>query len=124
MHRKLLRRRKRVYDTFLEPSEKPKFIHIDNWLEFGKSCEALSWNHCTSAPHRSETNGIADIAKRSINEGTSAVLFAIRLGVKNGKLILWNAVAVCEVFKTSWQMGEHLMNGDLENHIERPIIPL
>ena len=30
---------------FLEPSEKPKVIYTDNSLEFGKSCEALSWNH-------------------------------------------------------------------------------
>ena len=41
-----------------EPSEKPKVIHTDNSLEFGKSCEDLSWNHRTSTPHRSETNGI------------------------------------------------------------------
>ena len=29
-------------------------------LEFGKSCEELSWNHRTNTLHRSETNGIAD----------------------------------------------------------------
>ena len=27
-----------------------------------KLCEDLSWNHCTSTPHRSETNGIAERA--------------------------------------------------------------
>ena len=43
-------------------------------LEFGKSCEELSWNHCTSTPHRSETNGIAERAVRRVKEGTSAVL--------------------------------------------------
>ena len=26
--------------------------------QFGKACEDLSWNHCTSTPHRSKTNGI------------------------------------------------------------------
>ena len=36
---------------FLEPSEKPKVIYTDNSLEFGKSCEDLSWNHRTSTPH-------------------------------------------------------------------------
>ena len=40
----------------------------------GKSCEDFSWNHCTSTPHRSETNGIAERAVRRIKEGTSAVL--------------------------------------------------
>ena len=45
-----------------------------NSLEFGKACEDLSWNHCTSTPHRSETNGIAERAVRRVKEGTSAVL--------------------------------------------------
>ena len=48
---------------FLEPNRKPKIIHTDNSLEFGKACADLSWNHCTSTPHRSETNGIAGSAQ-------------------------------------------------------------
>ena len=38
---------------FLERTRKPKVIYIDNSSEFGKSLEKLSWNHCTSTPHRS-----------------------------------------------------------------------
>ena len=57
----------------LEAERKPKVIYTDNSLEFGKSCEDLSWNHCTSTPHRSETNGIAERAVRRVKEGTSAV---------------------------------------------------
>ena len=53
---------------------KPKVIYTDNSLEFGQACEDLSWNHCTSTPHRSETNGIAERAVRRVKEGTSAVL--------------------------------------------------
>ena len=49
-------------------------FNTDNSLEFGKACEDLSWNHCTSTPHRSETNGIAERAVRRVKEGTSAVL--------------------------------------------------
>ena len=60
---------------FLEPTRKPKVIDTDKSLEFGRSCEDLSWNHCTSTPHRSETNGIAERAVRRVKEGTSAVLF-------------------------------------------------
>ena len=59
---------------FLEPTRKPKVIYTDNSIEFGKSCEELSWNHCTSTPHRSETNGIAERAVRKMKRGTSAVL--------------------------------------------------
>ena len=59
---------------FLEPTRKPKVIYTDNPIEFGKSCEELSWNHCTTTPHRSETNGIAETAVRRVKEVTSAVL--------------------------------------------------
>ena len=64
----------RSLQKFLEPHRKPKVIYTDNSLEFGKSCEDLSWNHCTSTPHRSETNGIAERAVRGVKDGTSAVL--------------------------------------------------
>ena len=64
----------RSLQKFLEPDRKPKVIYTDNSLEFGNACEDLSWNHCTSTPHRSETNGIAERAVRRVKEGTSAVL--------------------------------------------------
>ena len=64
----------RSLQKFLESERKPKVIYSDNSLEFGKACEDLSWNHCTSAPHRSETNGIAERAVRRVKEGTSAEL--------------------------------------------------
>ena len=50
----------------------PSHLH---WqlLRIWQSCEELSWNHCTSTPHRSETNGIAEWAVRGVKEGTSAV---------------------------------------------------
>ena len=64
----------RSLQKFLEPERKPKVIYTDNSLEFGKACEDLSWNHCTSTPHPSETNGIAERAVRRVKEGTSAVL--------------------------------------------------
>ena len=64
----------RSLQKFLEPDRNPKVIDTDNPLEFGKACEDLSWNHCTSTPHRSETNGIAERAVRRVKEGTSAVL--------------------------------------------------
>ena len=67
---------------FLEPNRKPKIIYTDNSLEFGKACEDLSWNHCTTTPHRSETNGIAERAVRRVKEGTSAVLLQSGLDEK------------------------------------------
>ena len=64
----------RSLQKFLEPERKPKVIYTDNSVEFGNACEDLSWNPCTSTPHRSETNGIAERAVRRVKEGTSAVL--------------------------------------------------
>ena len=67
---------------FLEPERKPEVIYTDNSLEFGKSCEDLSWNHCTSTPHSSETNGVAERAVRRVKEDTSAVLLQSGLDEK------------------------------------------
>ena len=49
---KTLQETKKSLRKFFEPSEKPKIIYTDNSLEFGKSCEDLSWNHRTSTLHR------------------------------------------------------------------------
>ena len=65
---------RRSLQKFLEPERNPKVIYTDNSLEFSKACEDLSWNHRTSTPHRSETNGIAERAVRRVKEGTSVVL--------------------------------------------------
>ena len=72
---RLHRRRKRVHESSssLQKSQK-LFTRTINSLEFGKSCEILSWNHRTSTPHRSETNGIAERAVRRVKKGTSSVL--------------------------------------------------
>ena len=71
---KLLKKTQKSLQKFLESNRKPKVIYTDNSLEFGKACEDLSWNHCTSTAHRSETNGIAERAVHRVKEGTSAVL--------------------------------------------------
>ena len=74
VEQQLLRTRRRACKSSWSPARKPKVIYTDNSLEFGKACEDLSWNHCTSTPHRSETDGIAERAVRRVKEGTSAVL--------------------------------------------------
>ena len=64
----------RSLQKFLEPNSKPEVMYTDNSLEFDEACEDLSWNKCTSTPHRSETHGIAERAVRRVAEGTFAVL--------------------------------------------------
>ena len=77
--RKLLRETQKRLQNFLEPTRKPKVNYTDKSFEFGKAWEDLSWNHCTSTPHRSETNGRA---VRRVKEGTSAVLLQSGLDEK------------------------------------------
>ena len=45
----------RTLQKFLEPNTKREVTHTDNSLEFGKACEDLSWNHCTSTPQIGNT---------------------------------------------------------------------
>ena len=89
---------------FLEPTRKPKVIHTDDSLEFGKVCEELSWNHCTSTPHRSETNGIAERVVRKVKEGTSAVLLPSGLDEK-----WWAGSMECSCYLRNFQ--DHLSDG-------------
>ena len=86
----------------------------DKSWEFGKCCEDSSWNHRTSTPHRSETNGIAGRAVEGVKEGTSAILLQLGLEERWWTESL-NAVAICEISKTFWRTGKLLVVGDLEN---------
>ena len=99
----------RSLQKFLEPTRKPKVIYTNNSLEFGKACEDLSWNHCTSTPHRSETNGIAERAVRRVKEGTSAVL------LQSGLDENWWADSSCEDLLYD---GKTHTKDVLENHLK------
>ena len=43
--------------------------------------------------------------------------------MKHGGLIPWNAIAVCEKSKTSWQTGKLRLKDDLENHSNGQFVP-
>ena len=68
----------RSLQKFLEPERNPKVIYTDNSLEFGKACEDLSGNHCTSTPHRSDTHGIAERAVRRVKGRYLCCIVAIK----------------------------------------------
>ena len=104
----------RRMQMFLEPDR--KVICTDNSLEFGKACEDLSWNHCTSTPHRSETNGIAERAVRRVNE--RRYICCNQVWMKNGGRIPWNVTAICEKFKISYLMGRRPMRDVLGKHLK------
>ena len=102
---------------FLKPNRKPKVINTDNSFEFGKACEDLSWNHCTSTPHRSETNGTAERAVRRV-KNVPLKCCCNQVWVRNGGQIPWNATPICETFKISCLMGRPHMRDVLGNHLK------
>ena len=114
--RKTSQETQRSLQKLLEPDRKPKVIYTDNSLEFGKAFEDLSRNHCTSTPHRSETNGIAERAVRRVKEGTSAVL------LQSGLNESWWADSVeCYTYLrnvTDLLMGRRPMKDVLGNHLK------
>ena len=70
LHRKL----KEACKSSWNPRGSQKSFTLTISRKIDKACEDLSRNHCTSKPHTSETNGIAERAVRRVKEGTSAVL--------------------------------------------------
>ena len=110
--KKLHRKLKEACKSSWSPIGSLKSFTRDNSLEFGKACEDLSWSHCTSTPHRSETNGVAERAVRRVKEGTSAVLLQsglneswwagskgmLHLSAKRHRSILWWEHALWKTF--------------------------
>ena len=98
-------------------AEKGRVIYTDKSLEFGKSCEDLSWNHRTSTPHRSDTNGTAERAVRRVKEGTSAVLLQSGLDEK-----WWADSMECYCYLRNVQdllaNEKPFVKGDSENHVK------
>ena len=89
---------------FLEPTRKPKVIYTDTSLEFGKFCEELSWNHCTSTQIR---NKMGLLKEQCAESRTGHLLYCYSpTWMKNCGLILWNATVICETFKTSLADGK------------------
>ena len=114
---KTSKEKQRSLQKFMEPSRKPKVIYTDNSLEFGKACEDLSWNHCTSTPHRSETNGIAERAVRRVKEGTSAVLLQSGLG-ENWWADSMECFTYLRNIRDLLSDGKHHTRDVLENHLK------
>ena len=119
---KLLGKPKGACKSSWSPNRKSKVTYTDNSLEFGKACEDLSWNHCTSTPHRSETNGIAERAVCRVKEGTSAVLLQSSLD-ENWWADSMECCAYLRNIQDLLSDGKHLMNGSFGEAFKGPIIP-
>ena len=110
----------RSLQKFLEPTRKPKVIYTDNSLEFGKACEDLSWNHCTSTPHQpKKTNGIAERAVRKIKLKKELLQYCWNLvWMKIGGRTPWNVTPICETSQIYYLMGGRPTKDVLGNHLK------
>ena len=97
-------------------------MYTDNSLEFGKACEDLQWNHCTSTLYRRETTGTAERAVRRVKERTSSILLQSGLGEQ-----WWAESMECCCFLRNVQ---DLLSDEKTSHARRfeeqlsePIIP-
>ena len=83
----------------------------------------LSWNHRTSTPHRSETNGIAERAVRRVKEGASAVLLQAELDER-----WWSDSMECCCYLRNVEDfvadGKTPLKCDSENHSKAPYFHL
>ena len=75
-------------------------VKIENFSGYGEDFTKVP-------PHRSETNGFVERAVRRTTEGTSAELLQPVLD-EDGGLILWTAILICDMSKTSWRMEKTL----------------
>ena len=64
----------RSLQKFLEPIRNLKSFTLTIPWNLAKPVKTFPGINCTSTPHRSDTNGIAERAVRRVKEGTSAVL--------------------------------------------------
>ena len=71
---KLHRRRRRIYVSSSSRRRSQELFTRTMYLEFGKYCEEISWNHRTTTLYQSDTSRIAEWAVRGAKEVTSAVL--------------------------------------------------
>ena len=99
---------------FLEPSQKPKVVHVYNSLEFGKSCEVSleSSNNYPSAIR--DKRNCRTSCTSNYRSDISHFCCNLDWMISDGR-ILWNAIAVFEMTKTSRQTGNLKMNEDLGN---------
>ena len=102
---------------FLEPSRKPKVIYTHNSLEFGKACEDLSWNHCTSTLTIQKRMGLLREQYAELKKG-HLLYFCKQVWMKIGGRIPWDATAIRETYKIACLMGKQRSKVDLENHLK------
>ena len=112
---KLLRRRKIVHENFWSRHRNQKlFIRTIQWYwaNLVKNCQGIIERPLFIAQKQKELqNELHDESKKAHQQYCYSQDW-----MKSGGRILWNAFAICEMSKISWQTGKRHMKDDLENH--------
>ena len=104
---------------FLEPSGKPKVIYNDNSLEFANPVKV--YHGIIGRQHLVDLRRVA-LLNEQYEESKEHQLFCCSQDwTREGGPILWNAIVICETFKTSWRRGKLFVKGHSENHFKGPI---
>ena len=112
---RLHKRRKRVYESFSTRRKNPKlffrtiFWNLENPVKI--------YHGITELQHLIDPRQIASLREPFDEKKKVLEEYCCNQDwMKDGGPILWNAIAVCEMSKTSWQKGKLFMKDDLQNH--------
>ena len=108
----LFRKRKKTYKSSWSQrgNQSPFILTIHQNLV--NPVKILSWNHCTSTPHRSETDGIAEKAVRRLETGTFAVLLQSGLVKKKVDKFHEMLLPSAKQSRSFFLIERHLVGGD------------
>ena len=114
---KLLRRRKRVWESFSSRRKNRKSFTLT--IHWNLANLVKIYHGFIELQHLIDPRWMALLKEPYAEWKKEHQLYCCNQAwMKNGGLILWNAAAVCDMSKTSWQMWKLLMKGDSEKHLE------
>ena len=112
---KLLRRRKRVWESFSSRRKNRKSLTLT--IHWNLANLVKIYHGIIELQHLIDPRRMALLKEPHAEWKKEHLLYCCNQAwMKNGGLILWNAVAICDMSKTSWQMWKLLMKGDAEKH--------
>ena len=114
---KLLRRRKRVHESVSSRQKSRKSFTLR--IHWNLANPVKIYHGIIELRHLINPRRMVLLKERYAEKKRERLLYCCNQAwMKNGGLILWNAIAICEMSKTSWQMGKLIMEGDSEDHLK------
>ena len=108
-------RRKKAYENSWSRRKHPKLYFQTTRWNYGKHakiCHGITARQHLIDPRRRASLKEASDAQRKVRQQYCKS----QDWMKGGGQILWNAIVICEMSKTSWQRRTHRTKDDLVNH--------